>query len=410
MLLVLGGDRKKGNREEIPENMEQMNKEAESAVKILEELLLLGYRENASDIHMEPWEDRFVIRMRIDGMLTKVREFDRSMYQPLVTRAKVISGMDIAKKRVPQDGHFRETIEGTRLDMRTSVIPTIFGEKMVLRFLDTKTEIDHSETFGMSAENYGKMMRILKSPGGILYLTGPTGCGKTTTLYMILEYLAKEPVNIVTIEDPVERYLPGISQMQVNEQAGLTFESGLRSVLRQDPDIIMVGETRDPETAKISVRAAITGHLVLSTLHTKSAAGGITRMADMGIEPYLTADSLCGMAAQRLVRKVCLHCAETVELTDEEQKLLGRKIRSARRGRGCEFCRNTGYKGRTAVHEIFVMDRELKKMTAENRPEWEIEDYVVKTQGMRTMREELADLVCDGVIPMEEFLRTVETW
>lgn len=410
MLLVLGGDGKKGNREEIPENMEQTGKAAESAVKILEELLVLGYRENASDIHMEPWEDRFVIRMRIDGMLTKVREFDKSMYQPLVTRAKVISGMDIAKKRVPQDGHFRETIEGIRLDMRTGVIPTIFGEKMVLRFLDTKTEIDNSGTFGMSAENYGKMMRILKSPGGILYLTGPTGCGKTTTLYMILEYLAKQPVNIVTIEDPVERYLPGISQMQVNEQAGLTFESGLRAILRQDPDIIMVGETRDPETAKISVRAAITGHLVLSTLHTKSAAGGITRMADMGVEPYLTADSLCGMAAQRLVRKVCPHCAETVELTDEEQKLLGRKIRSARRGRGCEFCWNTGYKGRTAVHEIFVMDRELKKMTAENRPEWEIEDYVVKTQGMRTMREELADLVCDGVIPMEEFLRTVETW
>ncbi len=410
MLLVLGGDGKKGNREEIPENMEQTGKAAESAVKILEELLVLGYRENASDIHMEPWEDRFVIRMRIDGMLTKVREFDKSMYQPLVTRAKVISGMDIAKKRVPQDGHFRETIEGIRLDMRTGVIPTIFGEKMVLRFLDTKTEIDNSGTFGMSAENYGKMMRILKSPGGILYLTGPTGCGKTTTLYMILEYLAKQPVNIVTIEDPVERYLPGISQMQVNEQAGLTFESGLRAILRQDPDIIMVGETRDPETAKISVRAAITGHLVLSTLHTKSAVGGITRMADMGVEPYLTADSLCGMAAQRLVRKVCPHCAETVELTDEEQKLLGRKIRSAKRGRGCEFCWNTGYKGRIAVHEIFVMDRELKKMTAENRPEWEIEDYVVKTQGMRTMREELADLVCDGVIPMEEFLRTVETW
>ena len=210
--------------------------------------------------------------------------------------------------------------------------------------------------------------------------------------------------------DTVERYLPGISQMQVNEQAGITFEAGLRAVLRQDPDIIMVGETRDPETAKISVRAAITGHLVLSTLHTKSAAGGITRMADMGVEPYLTADSLCGMAAQRLVRKVCPHCAETVELTNEEQKLFGRKIRSARRGRGCEFCRNTGYKGRTAVHEIFVMDRELKKMTAENRPEWEIEDYVVKTQGMRTMREELADLVCAGVISMEEFLRTVETW
>ena len=185
-----------------------------------------------------------------------------------------------------------------------------------------KTEIDHGKTFGMREENYEKMKRILRSPGGILYLTGPTGCGKTTTLYMILEYLAKQPVNIVTIEDPVERYLPGTSQMQVNEQAGITFEAGLRAVLRQDPDIIMVGETRDPETAKISVRAAITGHLVLSTLHTKSAAGGITRMADMGVEPYLTADSLCGMAAQRLVRKVCPHCAETVELTNEEQKLL----------------------------------------------------------------------------------------
>ena len=408
MLLAIGGDGKKGNREKIPENMGQMGKEAESAVKILEELLMLGYRENASDIHMEPWEDRFVIRMRIDGMMTMVREFDKSMYQPLVTRAKVISGMDIAKKRVPQDGHFRETIEGIRLDMRTSVIPTIFGEKMVLRFLDRKTEIDHCGTFGMNEENYKKMIQILRSPGGILYLTGPTGCGKTTTLYLILEYLLRQPVNIVTIEDPVERYLPGISQIQVNEQAGLTFESELRAVLRQDPDIIMVGETRDPETAKISVRAAITGHLVLSTLHTKSAVGGITRMADMGVEPYLTADSLCGMAAQRLVRKVCPHCAEAVELTEEEQRLLGRTVKSAKRGRGCEHCLNTGYKGRTAVHEIFVMDRELKRMTAENRPAWEIEEYIVKTQGMRTMREELADLVCDGVIPMEEFLRTVE--
>ena len=377
-------------------------------MKILEELLIFGYRKNASDIHMEPWEDRFVIRMRIDGMMTMVREFDKSMYQPLVTRAKVISGMDIAKKRVPQDGHFRETIKGIRLDMRTSVIPTIFGEKMVLRFLDRKTEIDHCGTFGMNEENYKKMIQILRSPGGILYLTGPTGCGKTTTLYLILEYLLRQPVNIVTIEDPVERYLPGISQIQVNEQAGLTFESGLRAVLRQDPDIIMVGETRDPETAKISVRAAITGHLVLSTLHTKSAVGGITRMADMGVEPYLTADSLCGMAAQRLVRKVCPHCAEAVELTEEEQRLLGRTVKSAKRGRGCEHCLNTGYKGRTAVHEIFVMDRELKRMTAENRPAWEIEEYIVKTQGMRTMREELADLVCDGVIPMEEFLRTVE--
>ena len=407
MLGILGGEGKQENKNEVQE-MENYGAEAGSAVKLLEELLNLGYRKNASDIHLEPQEDRMVVRMRLDGMLLHVREYDKEMHQPLVTRAKVLSGMDIAKKRVPQDGHFKEMIDGICLDVRTSVVPTIFGEKMVLRLLNMKTEIDHGKTFGMREKNYEKMKRILRSPGGILYLTGPTGCGKTTTLYLILEYLLRQPVNIVTIEDPVERYLPGISQIQVNEQAGLTFESGLRAVLRQDPDIIMVGETRDPETAKISVRAAITGHLVLSTLHTKSAVGGITRMADMGVEPYLTADSLCGMAAQRLVRKVCPHCAEAVELTEEEQRLLGRTVKSAKRGRGCEHCLNTGYKGRTAVHEIFVMDRELKRMTAENRPAWEIEEYIVKTQGMRTMREELADLVCDGVIPMEEFLRTVE--
>ena len=301
-------------------------------------------------------------------------------------------------------------IDGICLDVRTSVVPTIFGEKMVLRLLNMKTEIDHGKTFGMREKNYEKMKRILRSPGGILYLTGPTGCGKTTTLYMILEYLAKQPVNIVTIEDPVERYLPGISQMQVNEQAGITFEAGLRAVLRQDPDIIMVGETRDPETAKISVRAAITGHLVLSTLHTKKRGGRNHENGRYGCRAVSHGGQFMRHGGTRLVRKVCPHCAETVELTDEEQKLFGRKIRSARRGRGCEFCRNTGYKGRTAVHEIFVMDRELKKMIAENRPEWEIEDYVVKTQGMRTMREELADLVCAGVISMEEFLRTVETW
>ena len=272
MLGILGGEGKQENKNEVQE-MENYGAEAGSAVKLLEELLNLGYRKNASDIHLEPQEDRMVVRMRLDGMLLHVREYDKEMHQPLVTRAKVLSGMDIAKKRVPQDGHFKEMIDGICLDVRTSVVPTIFGEKMVLRLLNMKTEIDHGKTFGMREKNYEKMKRILRSPGGILYLTGPTGCGKTTTLYMILEYLAKQPVNIVTIEDPVERYLPGTSQMQVNEQAGITFEAGLRAVLRQDPDIIMVGETRDPETAKISVRAAITGHLVLSTLHTKSAAG-----------------------------------------------------------------------------------------------------------------------------------------
>ena len=301
MLGILGGEGKQENKNEVQE-MENYGAEAGSAVKLLEELLNLGYRKNASDIHLEPQEDRMVVRMRLDGMLLHVREYDKEMHQPLVTRAKVLSGMDIAKKRVPQDGHFKEMIDGICLDVRTSVVPTIFGEKMVLRLLNMKTEIDHGKTFGMREKNYEKMKRILRSPGGILYLTGPTGCGKTTTLYMILEYLAKQPVNIVTIEDPVERYLPGTSQMQVNEQAGITFEAGLRAVLRQDPDIIMVGETRDPETAKISVRAAITGHLVLSTLHTKSAAGGIPReYANMGIRRISPEDN-CRHGSTRLVR------------------------------------------------------------------------------------------------------------
>lgn len=216
MLGILGGEGKQENKNEVQE-MENYGAEAGSAVKLLEELLNLGYRKNASDIHLEPQEDRMVVRMRLDGMLLHVREYDKEMHQPLVTRAKVLSGMDIAKKRVPQDGHFKEMIDGICLDVRTSVVPTIFGEKMVLRLLNMKTEIDHGKTFGMREKNYEKMKRILRSPGGILYLTGPTGCGKTTTLYMILEYLAKQPVNIVTIEDPVERYLPGISQMQVNE-------------------------------------------------------------------------------------------------------------------------------------------------------------------------------------------------
>ena len=296
MLGILGGEGKQENKNEVQE-MENYGAEAGSAVKLLEELLNLGYRKNASDIHLEPQEDRMVVRMRLDGMLLHVREYDKEMHQPLVTRAKVLSGMDIAKKRVPQDGHFKEMIDGICLDVRTSVVPTIFGEKMVLRLLNMKTEIDHGKTFGMREKNYEKMKRILRSPGGILYLTGPTGCGKTTTLYMILEYLAKQPVNIVTIEDPVERYLPGISQMQVNEQAGITFEAGLRAVLRQDPDIIMVGETRDPETAKISVRAAITGHLVLSTLHTNSTVETLVRLGGQFMRHGGTETGEKGMSA-----------------------------------------------------------------------------------------------------------------
>ena len=404
MLGILGGEGKQENKNEVQE-MENYGAEAGSAVKLLEELLNLGYRKNASDIHLEPQEDRMVVRMRLDGMLLHVREYDKKMHQPLVTRAKVLSGMDIAKKRVPQDGHFKEMIDGICLDVRTSVVPTIFGEKMVLRLLNMKTEIDHGKTFGMREKNYEKMKRILRSPGGILYLTGPTGCGKTTTLYMILEYLAKQPVNIVTIEDPVERYLPGISQMQVNEQAGITFEAGLRAVLRQDPDIIMVGETRDGETAGTSVRAAITGHMVLSTLHTNDAVSSIVRLEDMGVETYLVANSLVGLIAQRLLRKVCPNCAKEVETTEQERILLGEDVRTVKRGMGCSQCNHTGYRGRIAVHEILAINQDIRRMIMEHESVENITKYAREHQHMRTLKESGLILVKEGVTTPEELMK-----
>jgi len=263
-----------------------------SAVKLLEQLLLDGYKKSASDIHIEPWEDCLKIRIRIDGILVEHMKLESDIHPALIARAKIICGMDIAEKRLPQDGHCKVEVDGIEMDLRASSVPTVYGEKMVLRFLNTHIHVEHEKSFGMDEENYKKVMEILKRPNGIVYITGPTGSGKTTTLYLILESLVKAPVNIMTIEDPVEKQIAGINQIQIQEQTGLTFAKGLRAIMRQDPDIIMVGETRDYETAKISVSAAITGHLVLSTLHTNDAVSAIIRMEDMGIEPYLVANVL----------------------------------------------------------------------------------------------------------------------
>lgn len=327
------------------------------AVQFVDHLLALGLRKKASDIHLEPGEEQMTVRMRTDGRLKVCAAVEMRHHPMILTRVKVMADMDIAEKRLPQDGHIRASIQGKATDLRVSVIPTIHGEKAVLRFLNTDTVIDSPETFGMSEENYGKVLDILKRPNGIFYITGPTGSGKTTTLYMILERLAELPVNIVAIEDPVEKHIRGISQMQVNTQAGLTFETGLRAALRQDPDVIMVGETRDSQTLKTSVRAAVTGHLVLSTLHTNNAAGTVVRMLDMGAEPYLAASSLSGILAQRLVRKICPDCKTEREPDGEERKLLGPGIRRIRYGTGCARCGYTGYQGRTAVHEVLAVDK-----------------------------------------------------
>lgn len=374
-------------------------------VKLLNSLLTRGYNTNASDIHIEPFADIINIRVRVDGTIVDYMTLSPNVHQPLIARIKILSNLNIAEKRVPQDGHFRTNIEGADINVRVSLIPTIYGEKAVLRLLLLNTKIDHSNSFGMLSQNYQKMLQALQSPHGIVYLTGPTGSGKTTTLYMILEYLANRNVNIVTVEDPVERNLARISQVQVNPAAGLTFESGLRSILRQDPDIIMVGETRDAETASISVRAAITGHLVLSTLHTNDAASSIIRLIDMGIPSYIIASSLVAIVAQRLVRKVCDNCAYEYEPDETERLALGVPVEKLRRGRGCHICNNTGYKGRMAVHEILLIDFKLRNMITARASNEEIFEYA-KQQGMTTLRQAAIDLVLNGTTTVEELLKT----
>ncbi|MEG2406312.1 MAG: GspE/PulE family protein [Clostridiales bacterium] len=375
-------------------------------VQLVSSLLLRGYSTGASDIHIEPFENTTTVRMRIDGMMVNYVELAAAMHPSVIARIKILSDLDIAEKRAPQDGHFRIKLEGNEMNIRVSVIPTVYGEKAVLRFLSGNSAIDCSGQFGIAdKDNYDKLTQMMKMPHGIIYLTGPTGSGKTTTLYMVLERLAQQAVNISTIEDPVERNLTKINQMQVNPLAGVTFDSGLHALLRQDPDIIMVGETRDSETANISVRAAITGHLVLSTLHTNDAISSIVRLVDMGIPQFLIANSLVGVVAQRLVRKVCNNCAEEYQGAPEELGVLNVKSATLRRGKGCHYCNNTGYKGRMAVHEIVIIDKNIRQMIIEKRPMDEIVKYATQVQKMKTLKDCVTGLVLSGQTTMEEMLK-----
>ena len=373
------------------------------AIRLINTLLARGYSTNVSDIHIEPFEKHTSIRMRIDGLMVDYATIARSMHPSLVARVKIMSGLDIAERRMPQDGNFRTRIGDYDISIRVSVIPTVYGEKVVMRYLTSETVIDKAGHFGMEEEPYQKLQKMMNAPNGIIYI--PTGSGKTTTLYMILEELAKRPVNISTIEDPVERRIAKVNQMQTNNAAGITFGVGLRALLRQDPDIIMLGETRDAETAEISIRAAITGHLVLSTLHTNDAVSSIVRLEDMGIPPYLVANSLVGIVAQRLVRKVCPSCAYEVEPTAEESAVIGSEIRRIRKGRGCRACNNTGYKGRVSIHEIVNVDKTLKRMIAKNADADEMEEYVRREQGMKTLFQSAVELVAKGITTPEEVLR-----
>ena len=373
-------------------------------VQMLNSLLSRGYNVNASDIHIEPFETYVAVRMRVDGVISDYITLSPSVHTSLVARVKILSNLDIAERRLPQDGHFKININGVEMNTRVSIIPTVYGEKVVIRFLSSNVQVDHHTTFGMTPENYAKFKRILESPHGFVYITGPTGSGKTTTLYMVLEELSRRLVNISTIEDPVERNIGRVNQVQVNTTAGLTFEAGLRSLLRQDPDIIMVGETRDSETASISIRAAITGHLVLSSLHTNDAISSIVRLRDMGVPSFLVANSLVGLVAQRLMRKVCPYCGYEYTPEADELAMLGRTdIRKLRRGKGCNYCNNTGYKGRIAIHEIVLFDKTIRRMVVEDASMDDITAYVKQTQNFKTLRESAIDLLESGVSTVEEF-------
>lgn len=377
-------------------------------VNLLNSLIQRAYNTYASDIHIEPFEDKTSVRMRIDGTIVEYVTLKTSVHNSLIARIKILAELDIAERRIPQDGHFKVRQSDGYLNIRVSVIPTVFGEKAVLRLLSNNIHIDRGNTFGMSEEDYGRLQQMLRSPNGIVYLTGPTGCGKTTTLYMILEELSRRTVNISTIEDPVEKNLPKVNQMQVNPLAGLTFERGLRALLRQDPDIIMVGETRDPETATISVRSALTGHLVFSTLHTNDAASSAIRLKDMGLEPYLIANSMVGVVAQRLMRKVCQDCALTVPITAQEKVILGIHEQESflvKKPCGCPACNHTGYRGRIAIHEILQVDKMIRKLIMDNAPVEEMKAYAIRSQNMKTLKTSALQYLKSGITSVEEAVK-----
>lgn len=359
----------------------------------------------ASDIHIEPFENEIRIRYRIDGKLRTINKLGIESLAPLVTRIKIMAGLNIAEKRIPQDGKIMIRVDDKEIDLRISVLPVVFGEKVVIRILNKGSGIIRKEDLGMDEENIKKVNRIISNPHGIILVTGPTGSGKSTTLYSILSELNSNELNIITVEDPVEFTMNGINQVNVNEKAGLTFASGLRSILRQDPDIVMIGEIRDEETAEIAIRAAITGHLVLSTLHTNDAPSSIARLIDMGIKPYLVSTSVAGIIAQRLVRKVCSNCKTSYEASNYEKRVLGQDINDKLilyKGCGCGYCQETGYTGRIGIYEIMELTRKHRQAIDSEVTSDVLRDIGIEN-GMNTLEIECKKLVLQGVTTMEEF-------
>ena len=394
------------------ENKRQEDVDNSPVVKLVNNIIEGGVHQRASDIHIEPFEYNVRVRYRIDGVLREIISYDRALYAAIIARLKVISGMDISEKRKPQDGRITITVDRREYDIRVSNLPTVFGEKVVMRLASKEGFKRDKKDLGLSPTDLVKFDNILRNPHGIILVTGPTGSGKSTTLYTALSELASDEVNIITVEDPVEANVDNVNQVQVNVKANLTFASALRSILRQDPDIIMIGEIRDGETAEIAVKASITGHLVVSTLHTNSTAASISRLIDMGIEPYLLGDSLVGIIAQRLVRRLCPECKEPYEADEEEKRVLKvpqNEPLKLYKACGCEACGNTGYYGRIGVYEIMPISRKIKNLIASGANADEITAQAV-TEGMNTLRMSASNYVKQGLTSFSEMMKiTYET-
>ncbi|MBI4372575.1 MAG: Flp pilus assembly complex ATPase component TadA [Candidatus Omnitrophica bacterium] len=408
------GDLDPDSVEVVDQSKQEESRESQIAdeapvIRMVNLILQEAIKNRASDIHFEPFADRLRIRYRIDGGLHESFSPPRKMYSAILTRIKIVSNLDITEKRLPQDGRFKARFENREIDFRVSALPINYGQKLVLRVLD-KTNIKTGlETLGFEPRSIQKFQEAIKRPYGMVLVTGPTGSGKSTTLYSVLNQLNTKERNIMTIEDPIEYQIHGITQTQVNPDIGLTFASGLRSLLRQSPDIILVGEIRDGETADIAVKAALTGHLVFSTLHTNNAAGAVTRLIDMGVEPFLIASSLIATTAQRLMRRICSNCREEYEIPKEMLSRLPadqKWVQSAKgyRGKGCNQCKNTGYRGRLAAMEVLPIDDEIQTLITENKSSGDIE-MTARKKGMKSLFEEAMDGFHKGLTTLEEILR-----
>lgn len=374
-------------------------------VRLVNSMITHAVKSRASDIHIEPSEDLMYVRFRIDGELQEAMKTSMATHSAIITRIKIIGGMDIAEKRIPQDGRVEFKADDITADLRLSILPTVYGEKVVIRILGQQGVVLTKSGLGFTEENLQLVDKIIKSPNGIILVSGPTGSGKTTTLYTVLMELNKPTVNIITVEDPVEYKLKGINQVQVNVKSGLTFANGLRSILRQDPDIIMIGEIRDAETAQIAVRASITGHLVLSTIHTNDSASSIARLIDMGIEPYLVSASLVGVVSQRLIRKICPRCKAAYRPDHAEMMML--KLNEPRelfKGTGCPACNFTGYQKRTAVHEVLTVNRDIRELIDRRASTDQIRNAAARS-GTKSLRDSCTKLVLEGITTTSELSR-----